>query len=112
VYTEDDCVIPGYYVNCIDGKAYTSSSNVAISNFLPTENIKSLTLSTSFSGTGVGMAFYNASKTFISGIKYSNQNNYLYIIPEEAKYFRYYTKDNNTIEIKLAASGIDGFRIK
>lgn len=112
VYTEDDCIIPGYYVNCIDGKAYTGSNNVAISDFLPTENIKSLTLSISFSGTGVGMAFYNASKTFISGIKYSNQNNYPYIIPEEAKYFRYYTKDNNTIEIKLAASGIDGFRIK
>ena len=76
----------GEYVNTVDGSfvenIYANRSNFMIAPV-------SIILTTGYSGSAIGIAFYEEANinTFISGVAYKAQTNYLITVPEKAKYF-------------------------
>lgn len=69
-----------------------------------------MTLSVSYSSPLAGLAFYNSSKSFISGVQYSKQNNASVSIPSNAAYVRFSTNGQSSLTAVLTAYTIDAFK--
>lgn len=108
-YTHNDCTVKGRFIYRSDG-SIASNTSFDCSDFLPVFGT-SLTLTASWTGTNAGIAFYDSSRAFISGIAISSQQGTSYAIPSTAKFIRLSNKVGETISVAFSASGIDGFNI-
>lgn len=81
-------------INTNTGEAESADAQFAVSDYIPVMAGKEYVINFSYySSASYGMAFYDSSKTYISGIKQSNSsssgaNNFVFTVPTEAAYIR------------------------
>lgn len=100
-------MVDGYYIAAANGAYYKSSNGYicATAEFIPCEKMRGITYTINYvkSWSG-GIAFYDADKTFVSGIAYHKDAQtipFTFIVPDDAFYFRFSSVNSHIGEIQI-----------
>lgn len=109
VYGIGDLRISGEYINKTGGVA-SGYSNFKRSNYLPIYGSTKVVVSCAYTSTSATIvSFYDASKTWISGVLAATQNAQEYNVPVGAEYIVLSNKDNGAISLEFSSDGVAGF---
>ena len=100
----------GKYVYWSSGNISTTTTTACTEGYVPCRDLqgKDITINHT-TGYNVGVAFYNDSKTYISGVAYRDATSKTVTVPDNAIYFRFSVDLNyiNEIQVELGTSATE-----
>ena len=97
----------GQYVRYSDGAAVNDATH-SISEYIAIIPNKTYTVSP-VSGTNASVCFYDANKTFISGVRYLGETNFTFTTPQNTAYIRFSitSADANITQLEFGSTATD-----
>lgn len=115
IYTEADCTIAHEYVRWNRGNIVSNQNaqNQSRSDYIPVVAGKTMEVTPNYTANEAGLAFFTSEKAYCgtdanpTGVKYEydenlEDNTTSVTVPENAAYFMFSCKDNQTVTVKIS----------
>ena len=99
----------GYYIHAGSGLYNPDGGDgfAATNNFIPCEDLRGKTITINHTkGANAGIAFYNSSRTYISGVKNDNGSKIVAIVPDTAEFYRFCIDANYIHEAQVQTGSV------